>query len=535
MSKLKQQRLFQAKGGPDTWQTFRAEGFKEPVCGCIYKGGTVDGGLPLGGLGTGYVTLESNGELGKCTIFPRGDVYPIPPHSLNKPFLAITCNKELRVISLTPPEGIKGVGDIQYWGHFPVADLQVKLDIPLHLAIRAFTPFILGDAKISNTPVALFEIHLFNESNNCVQGKLAFSFPGQEKAKEDRTSGPQGQFKHQALKGKFSGVAVTGERETGYTLAVEVRKGAQHGAAFGIEDNPWTNLLDLKTEPRETAEPGASLIVEYSLQPGEEKKFRFALGWFYPYFRDASHGVAGSEPHRHHYLRRFQNAVEVAEYGLSNFDSLLEQTLGWQRVIYNSGLPLWLKDGLINSLYSLAKNTLWVISDRPDSWYPEAGFFTHNESFTGCPITETMVCRMHGHFPALFFFPELERSTLYAFKHFQISDGEIPFAFGMGSSLRDPRFHCQHPLNSGQYVQMLYRYWLRTGDRRFLEEFYGSAKKAVRYQQSLDYDKDGLVNDHSHIEPGQVWPANQFYDLWPWFGMPGPGWRPSDVGKRWLR
>ncbi|HRR96969.1 MAG TPA: GH116 family glycosyl hydrolase, partial [Candidatus Ratteibacteria bacterium] len=185
---------------------------------------------------------------------------------------------------------------------------------------------------------------------------------------------------------------------------------------------------------------------------------------------------------------------------------------------YNKNYPFWLKDALINSLYSISKNTLWVDENRPDRWYPEKGFFVHSESFTGCPINETMVCRFHGHFPFLFFFSDLEYTTLYAFKHFQIESGEIPFSFGTPTSLRDPRYHCQHPLNSSEYVQLIYRYYLRTKDKKFLKDFYPSIKKAIDYVKTLDYDNDFLVNEYPHNLEDELWPANQFYDIWPWKG-----------------
>jgi non-lysosomal glucosylceramidase len=88
----------------------------------------------------------------------------------------------------------------------------------------------------------------------------------------------------------------------------------------------------------------------------------------------------------------------------------------------------------------------------------------------------------------------------------------------MQTSMRDPRYHCQHPLNSGQYAQMIYRLYQRTGDHHQLARFYDSAKRAIRYQFSLDDDGDGLVNDQAHVSPGEHWPANQFYDIWPWWG-----------------
>jgi len=130
-----------------------------------------------------------------------------------------------------------------------------------------------------------------------------------------------------------------------------------------------------------------------------------------------------------------------------------------------------------------------------------------------------MVCRMHGHFPLLVLYPELDATTLDAFRHFQIEDGEVPFCFGTPTSMRDPRFHCQHPLNSGQYVQMILRHYLRTGDKRQLARAYGSVKRAVRYQYSLDDDGAGLVHEQAHVSPGEPWPANQFYDVWPWEGV----------------
>ena len=47
-------------------------------------------------------------------------------------------------------------------------------------------------------------------------------------------------------------------------------------------------------------------------------------------------------------------------------------------------------------------------------------------------------------------FPELEATTLGAFRPFQVNNGEIPSSFETPTSMRDPRYTCQRPLNSGQ-------------------------------------------------------------------------------------
>ncbi|HID95474.1 MAG TPA: hypothetical protein EYP53_05380 [Candidatus Latescibacteria bacterium] len=500
-----------ALGGkrPDAWpfefdsrigvpSSFSSCGFKRPVVGIVYEGGTVEGGVPLGGLGTGYLELRSDGKLGRCSIF--NDF--CPPLTLNIPFLAVSAGEEVRLLCLGPPEGLRGAEGILYWGHFPVADLEYCLDLPIRIGLRAFTPFIPGDAQISNTPVALFELELANIGAWELSGWVALSFPGPK-------CEPGESFGHEAISDPWPGVVVRQKLSAGYALVVlgpgEVLKGGYLG-------NPgaWKGMARGEIPANG---PGATVAVRYALKQGESRRIRFILSWYYPHFHDSS-----GEPHTHAYKLRFDGPEDVVKLVADGWEELQSRTLAWQEAIFAEDLPGWLKNALINGLYSMAKNTLWVVSERPDNWYLPEGFFTHNESFTGCPITETMVCRMHGHFPTLFFFPELERTTLHAFRHFQLRDGEVPFCFGRPTGMRDPRYHCQHPLNSAQYVQMIYRYYLRTGDRAFLEEYYPSVKDAIHYLRSLDYDSDGLVNDHSHALPGELWPANQFYDIWPWFG-----------------
>ena len=52
---------FNADGPRNQWMEINADGFPDPVPGCVYDGHRLDGGIPLGGLGTGYFTLEGSG------------------------------------------------------------------------------------------------------------------------------------------------------------------------------------------------------------------------------------------------------------------------------------------------------------------------------------------------------------------------------------------------------------------------------------------------------------------------------------------
>jgi uncharacterized protein (DUF608 family) len=439
------------------WSQVQADGFPSSVPGYVFDGALLESGVPLGALGTGYMTLDGNGKLGFSSIFNDW----VPPEKIFADWLIVEAGT--RNIPLS-------AANIVYWGHYPVADLSARLgELPLELGIRAFTPFIVGDAAASNTPVALFDLELRNLSSESLTLNLYLKFPLSDPAR--------------GMKG--AELAVRGE---------------------GVVEKT-AGLYSLPVE----------------LPASGSRRVQFAVGWYAPTWRDS-----GNEPHVNRYSQRFHNAADVAEYGLRNREALLRRVLAWQNEIYSSDLPEWLRDALVQGFYSLAKNSVWIARTRKDDWWGDDGWFTHSESHTGCPIVETMVCRIHGHFALLFFFPELETTTLDAFRHFQISTGEIPFSFGAPTSMRDPRYSCQHPLNSGQYAQMVYQLYLRTGDRTVLTRFYESSKRAIRYQYLLDDDDCGLVHDQSHALPGEPWPANQFYDIWPWQGTS------SYVAGTWL-
>jgi hypothetical protein len=56
----------------DQWTTITADGFSEPVPGYVYDGSELRSGLPLGGLGTGYFTLEGHHDtLPIISTFPN--------------------------------------------------------------------------------------------------------------------------------------------------------------------------------------------------------------------------------------------------------------------------------------------------------------------------------------------------------------------------------------------------------------------------------------------------------------------------------
>ena len=53
-----------------------------------------------------------------------------------------------------------------------------------------------------------------------------------------------------------------------------------------------------------------------------------------------------------------------------------------------------------------------------------------NECPRGCPDLECIPCDWYGNFPIVYFFPDLNRTTLRIFKEYQRPDGETAFELG---------------------------------------------------------------------------------------------------------
>ncbi|GEM_PF-1133479 len=293
-------------------------------------------------------------------------------------------------------------------------------------------------------------------------------------------------------------------REKGI-IGVQMRRERIDGSyAIGASGKGWR----LKATPCEKAIDGlarAKLVAQTLLKPGEEKWVTFAFAWHFPTWQSSDGKLC-----RHRYAVRFQDAQSVATFALANAQKIERRIIAWQERIYGSDLPDWLKDALINGLYSLARNTWWL----------DDGRFFHNESFTGCSVTETLVCRFNGSFATLLLFPELEKRTMREFARFQKDDGEIPFGFGIPMGLEAPMFRVQHPIVSTEWVLMVWRDYLWTGDKQFLRDLYPHVKKAIGFAMTLDKDGDSLINDDPGSEKSwpNGWPAHQYYDQWPWFG-----------------
>jgi len=586
------QRLFSTELPSNEWVQLKAEGFKKEACGVVYR---LDrpawlsanrrdpmtprwnrpNGMPLGGIDTGCIDLEKNGTFGLMTIF-NSHVPRRGPVDL--PFLGISAGNKTWILADTDrfhasnigwetvyyfapekEEGdqrsewtqqdyinwvdwqVRGVDEIHYWGHYPIADLEYELSqyiletkpendqaalsepakgltstgsthykrgdyvglnrtthktaAPVSVGLRAWSPFLPGDIDASLLPGIVFEVHLRNTSEIVQEGSLAFTFPGPalEEA-EGATSYP-----HLKVRGCFSGVDVTYGKDSGYALGVIGDQEVRIGGELGTNGQAWAQI-SRKLPPVIEGQPGASVAVDYRLQPGEERKVEFILTWYSPRWRGGGGLSAGGRAYTHMYSTRYESALHAAEILVEQRESLLKRVIAWQEEIYTEEkLPLWLRESLVNILHLLTEDGIWAAAKPPiGNWCrPEDGFFALLECARDCPDMEPLPDSFYGNIPLVYFFPQLALSTLRGFKAYQNPDGSIPFSFSRRPTIElvlDYPMQYQSSTNGLCYIDLFDRYWLCTGNDEALKEFYPSIKSNVIFTMNLNTGPDGVIS-----------------------------------------
>ncbi|MDE3180927.1 MAG: hypothetical protein KGM47_14875 [Acidobacteriota bacterium] len=548
--------LFPTEVPSNAWAEFSAAGFSEPACGIVYrKADDVPNGMPLGGVATGTLDLDTDGTFGYFNLFNSG----VPTRGpLKYGFLGISVKDGTWILSTRAVTGINSAKDIHYWGHYPVADMEYELDAPVSVGARAWSPFIPGDAQLSNTPGAIFEVHLRNISNEAQKGALAFSFPGptQAEAQISRTS-PRTPFplfgasdpvaqgsipaRRREVKGdQFSGLSVSADTGNGYVIGVMGADTARYGGGIwvhGYDYSTGQNWLAIRDRLPSAAagDFSSSMAVDFELQPDEEKVIRFVLAWSVPLWKGEKTNVF-----EHMYTLKYKNASAVVQDLATNHEGLLKRVLAWQQAVYTEkSLPAWLRESLVNILHLMSKTGYWAQAKPPlMAWVKkDEGLFGMSECPRECPQIECIPCSFYGNVPVVYFFPELARSTLRGYKGYQFANGAPPWVFGgctAGSAegypatdpsdMATPSPGYQNTLNAPCYVDMFDRYWQTTGDDDLLKEFYPSLKRSVIYTINLRPGPEGIISvptgdrnpTQPHAKPGG---GLDWFEGNGWFGM----------------
>src|SRR5438093_4206923 len=147
--------------------------------------------FPLGGIGTGTVSLGGRGELRDWEIFNRpgkGKILPFTFVALWTKPQGGTATVKVVEAPLNPPyrgsfgyeresaQGLPRLKGARFTGAYPFARIDFEDDsLPAKISLEAFNPFIPLNGDDSSLPVAIFHYRVASRSQKPVDLALAFS------------------------------------------------------------------------------------------------------------------------------------------------------------------------------------------------------------------------------------------------------------------------------------------------------------------------------------------------------------------------
>ncbi|MGV8978528.1 MAG: GH116 family glycosyl-hydrolase [Cellulomonas sp.] len=499
--------------------------------------------FPLGGIGTGNVSLGVRGELRDWELHnspAKGGRLPFSFFAIDVRGAEIdTVTRVLQSRLRAPHEADQGyyAGDLgglprfddsRMLGEYPF--VRVDFDdaaVPVQVSLEAFTPFIPLDADASGIPCAVLRYRVTNPTRHSVTvsviGSLAnpvgageadvFHFPrfdGHPANEYRDVDGVRGlNFISDLLADSlaFGSATLTTSDESTTTKPEWLWGFWQDGAQVF-----WDDVRDdgrLVPEPVATLETGelpdwitrlrvGSLGIHHELAPGETRDFEFRLTWFFPNRPNAWVGnIVNINPHadeivRNHYAARFADAWDVATHLDRHLPELEGATRAFHAALYRSSLPPEVIDAAGSNLAVIRSTTCFRLEDGTFAAW-EGSFDAHGS----CEGTCTHVWNYAQ--GLAFLFPELERSARRTeFLLETREDGRMNFR--TNRIFDSPQWDF-HPAVDGQLgtVVRLYREWRFSGDDELLREVWPAATRVLDFAfAEWDSNGDDVLDSKQH-------------------------------------
>ena len=480
--------------------------------------------LPLGGIGTGTVSLGGRGDLRDWEVGNRPAKGFVPPNSFfvlrtQAPDSAPVVRALEGPLDVAGYEGDEGAvssnhglprfENCVFEAAYPLGQVHLSdRDVPVAVTLQAFNPFIPTDSRRSGWPVAVLRFVLTNTGSQTLQTSVCGSvanFIGQDGTNDDA----QGNFNEFRREAGLSGLFLTtkrpdtdGEAWGSMALVSPDEADVSHRTAWAKRSwgdsllDFWDDLSeDGALEDRDGEDerrPVASLCLQTELAPGETKSLTFLICWHFPNRRAWS--APASEICGNFYTTRWPDAWEVARQIAPQLAELESETLRFVRSFCASDLPATVKEAALFNLSTLRSQTCFQT--------PDGHFF----GWEGCRDR-------HGScFGSCTHVWNYESATAHLFGDLARSMREIEFLHATrANGLMSFRVHL--PLeNATQFAlaaadgQMgcllkLLREWRMSGDDDWLRNLWPGARRALEFcwiEGGWDADADGVMEGCQH-------------------------------------
>lgn len=493
--------------------------------------------FPIGGIGSGSISLAGNGSLVDWEIFNRPNKGGLNPFS----FFAVRAEYKNKRSVTRVLQGdwirdlvgkytmthFKGYGygpesstlcalphfkKVTFDGKFPIATLKFEDDkFPATVVLKGFNPFIPLDADNSSIPAAFFDIEIKSHCDS-VKYSVALS-----------VSNPFQKSENAEIKGEnFSGVKLyfseKDKKEKDYgdmTIAVSDKNTftQEYWYRGGWEDKQsvfWREFSQGNLPPRHFDTPSnrdvATVGASEKLNSGEKSSFKFLISWNIPncynYWHPCKDKNGNDILWKNYYAVLFENSVASARYSFENWDNLYKKTQDFAKILHRSTLDKAVIDAVASNLSVLKSPTVMRLEDG--TFYAWEGV---HEKTGSCDGTCTHVWSYV--YSLCFLFPELERSIRDTELKYDVDEKgalyfrtALPLGRGFSQNYAGPPTACV----DGQMatIMKIYRDWKLTGNSQWLKDNWAKIKSVLEFAwhkdnpHKWDLDCDGILEGRQH-------------------------------------
>lgn len=533
---------FQVSGAENVSKVSDADRSVWPVLKKYDSGHLAKIALPVGGIGTGTVSLGGRGDLRDWEIMNRTAKGFIPKRGAVSPFFAVfiktgdgrTITRALEGPvelsgyeeshgSTVPNHGLPRFRECSFETAYPFGQVLLSdPDVPIDVRLKAFNPLIPTDPDASGIPVAILRYELHNRTDKVLTASICGTMPnfigmdGSETegdwrgepiyvgAKSNRNEYRTGKN----VRGIFmTSDGVDKKKEQWGTIALTTpEKGAVTYRTAWLKDVWGNSLLDFwddfsadgSLEEREsTGEnmPVMSLATGVDIPPHSARTLTFFLTWHFPNRQSWTPKNNNEDLLTNYYTTKYIDAWDVAESVAVRLPDLEKDTVEFVDVFLASPLPEEVKESALFNISTLRTQTCFRTSDG--MFFGWEGSSNHR----GC---------CHGSCTHVW---NYEQATAFLFGGLAKTMRETEF----GSATDDAglmSFRVGLPLSSracdfgkaaadGQMgcIMKMYRDWQLSGDDNMLKRLWPKVRKTLEFcwiPGGWDANSDGVMEGCQH-------------------------------------
>ncbi len=360
--------------------------------------------LPLGGIGTGTVSLGGRGELRDWEIMNKpAKGFSTVTKGNNAPFFSIYVkpygespvtraligpvhSSEFMHYEGRPvnQHGFPRFARASFDASYPVGIVNLSdSSMPVKVKITGFNPLIPGDADASGLPVAVLEYEVTNMTDKSLEVSVCGTirnFIGNDGSKYHRDwKGdfiPDGARNNQNIfrqndticgiymysnnvaktDAAYGSIALTTDDKSGisYRRSSEANNWERATLDFWDDFSSDGNLTDKSVSYDN--DPMASLAVKKKIDPRGTLVFRFFITWYFPNRYAWSDEVVGN-----YYCTKYVNAWDAANKIIPRISELKEKTRLFLNAFLSSSLPEVVKESALFNLSTLRSQTVFRI------------------------------------------------------------------------------------------------------------------------------------------------------------------------------